>query len=204
MIVKVCGMRDPDNIRAVEGLGVDWMGFIFAPSSTRYVGDAVPSYLPKFCKRVGVFVDASEEEICRRAEDFSLNVVQLHGHESPDFCRNISNLLPTVLIVKAFGIETVDDLKKVKPYGRAAAYFLFDSGKGGSGKSFDWSILEKYRGKTPFIIGGGIGPDSVEALRSIHHPMWRGIDLNSRFETLPGVKDVEMLKNFLKETNEQD
>ena len=204
MIVKVCGMRDPDNIRAVEGLGVDWMGFIFVPESPRYVGDGVPPYLPKFCKRVGVFADASEEEICRRAEDFSLNVIQLHGHESPDFCRSISNQLPTALIVKAFSIESADDLRKVKPYSRVAAYFLFDAGKGGSGKSFDWSILEKYRSKTPFIIGGGIGPDSVESLREVHNPMWRGIDLNSRFESSPGIKDVEMLKNFLKEINEQD
>lgn len=204
MIVKVCGMRDSDNIRAVEGLGIDWMGFIFAPGSTRYVGECAPSYLPKSCKRVGVFVDASEEEVCRRAEEFSLDVVQLHGNESPDFCRNISNRLPTVLVVKAFSIETADDLRKVKPYSRVAAYFLFDSGNGGSGSPFDWSILEKYRGRTPFILGGGIGPDSVDALREIRHPMWRGIDINSRFETLPGIKDVELLKNFLREINEQN
>ncbi len=207
MLVKVCGMKDPDNIREVEALGIDWMGFIFYPESPRYVGDTVPSYLPTKCRRVGVFVNPSLKEVGDKVESFGLDVVQLHGNETPEFCRNLSNLIPNVLLVKAFGIESPDDFRRTRTYGRVSAYFLFDTKSpsfGGSGRQYDWSVLEKYRGKTPFILSGGIGPDSVEALSQFYNPMWRGIDLNSQFEIEPGIKDVPLLKKFLEEKKARD
>lgn len=207
MIIKVCGMRDPDNIREVEALGIDWMGFIFYKDSPRYVGDEVPSYLPKACRRVGVFVNSTIKEIAEKVDSFGLDVVQLHGKESPEYCRNLSNLVPQVLIVKAFSIEDQEDFRKVKPYGRVTAYYLFDAPTplyGGSGSYADWEVLEKYRGKTPFILSGGIGPDSLDDLDKFYNPMWRGIDLNSRFEIEPGIKDVEKLRKFLEQKRERD
>ena len=195
MIVKVCGMRDAQNIRDVEKLGVDWIGMIFWPQSKRFVAE-VPSYLPKHQKRVGVFVDAPLEDIRQHISDYQLNIIQLHGQESPDY---VKALKPHTTI-KAFNIAKADDLVQTKQYEGIADYFLFDTTGlmvGGNGQKFDWSVLTAYHGKTPFLLSGGIGLDDAESINSFHHPSCIGIDLNSRFEVSPAFKDIDKLKTFL-------
>ena len=200
MIVKVCGMREAENIRAVEALGIDWMGFIFWEHSSRNVFQR-PAYLPTRAKRVGVFVDAPLDVVCRHVEAFGLDVVQLHGSESPAFLHDLRNALAgDVLIVKAFSIATRDDLSQTSLYEGLADYFLFDTKAqfvGGNGRKFDWSVLAHYDGSTPFLLSGGIGPDDASRLSAFSHPRLAGIDLNSRFEAAPAQKNVELLKQFL-------
>ena len=197
MIIKVCGMRDADNIQALEQLGIDWMGMIFWPQSSRYVAE-VPSYLPKQVRRVGVFVDASLEDIRQHASDYQLDLIQLHGKETPAF----AEALKPLSVIKAFNIADAEDLKQTKAYEGIVDYFLFDTkGKvvGGNGEKFDWSLLSSYHGETPFLLSGGIGPDDVEAIKSFRHPKCIGIDLNSRFEQAPALKDISKLRNFIKQ-----
>ena len=196
MIIKVCGMRDPDNIRAIDALeGINWMGFIFWPNSKRYVSE-FPEDMPIYKKRVGVFVDEDIEQVKRIADDYALDIIQLHGHESPDYVRQLREWE----VMKAFNIATPSDLEGTKPYEGIADYFLFDTkGKsvGGNGEKFDWSVLNSYEGKTPFLLSGGIGPDDAERINSFHHPQFMGIDLNSGFETAPAMKDPALLQSFL-------
>ena len=218
MIVKVCGMRDADNIREVEKLFTIhflpftfYMGFIFWPKSSRYVSER-PAYLPTKCKRVGVFVDADLEEVKQKVEEYALDVVQLHGHETPDYIRILRAEAASPAVIKAFNIATAADLKTTKPYEGIVDYFLFDAkGKsvGGNGEKFDWSILADYTGETTFLLSGGIGPDDTEIVNSLHiatrskrelstvNSKCIGIDLNSRFETAPALKDVAALRRFL-------
>lgn len=206
-LVKVCGMRDAENIREVEALGIDLMGFIFWPKSSRYVSER-PAYLPTNCKRVGVFVDEDIETVKRIAEDYALDYIQLHGHESPEYCAQLKGLK----LIKAFNIATTEDFKQTEPYTGIVDYFLFDTkGKsvGGNGEKFDWSVLSAYDDNTPFLLSGGIGPDDAEVLTSHFSPLTSkkcvGIDLNSRFEQAPGLKDINKLKDFLNAlNNEQD
>lgn len=195
--VKVCGMREAENIREAEGLGIDLMGFIFWPKSSRYVSER-PTYLPTKCKRVGVFVDASIEEIWQHVTDYQLDIIQLHGHESPAFAKALKPLS----VIKAFNIASAEDLQKTEEYEGMVDSFLFDTkGKvvGGNGKKFDWSVLEAYHGETPFLLSGGIGPDDAEAILGFHHPRCIGIDLNSCFELAPALKDIIRIQEFLKE-----
>lgn len=187
-------MREAENIREVEALGIDMMGFIFWPKSKRYVSE-LPEYLPKRCKRVGVFVDEDIEQVKRIANDFALDFIQLHGSESPDFVRSLNHR-----IIKAFNIATAEDLEQTKAYEGLVDYFLFDTKAqlpGGSGQQFDWNILDAYNGDTPFLLSGGIGLDDAERVKAFHHEKCIGIDLNSRFELAPGLKDVDEIKKFL-------
>lgn len=196
-------MRDADNIREVETLGIDWMGFIFWAPSPRNVADK-PEYLPERSKRVGVFVDAPAPFIRKKAQEFGLDVIQLHGHEDEDFIRQLRAELPSLSVVKALNVAREEDLEQSKRYEGLCDYFLFDTKAekvGGNGKSFDWDILHNYKGETPFLLSGGIGPDDKERLRAFHHPKMAGIDLNSRFEIRPAVKDIHLLKSFLHEQN---
>ena len=195
MIVKVCGMRDAENIRAVEALGIDMMGLIFWPKASRYVSER-PAYLPTSCQRVGVFVDESIDKVMQYTAAFQLDVIQLHGGESPEYVSRLKGLK----VIKAFNIATADDLKQVKLYEGLADCFLFDAkgrSVGGNGTQFDWDVLQGYTGKTPFLLSGGIGPDDAGRVTDFEHPRCIGIDLNSRFETAPGLKDVDKLKAFL-------
>lgn len=190
-------MRNAENIRKVEAMGIDLMGFIFWPKSKRYVSER-PSYLPTNCKRVGVFVDADIEQVKRIADEYELDFIQLHGHESPEYTR----LLDNRKIIKAFNIAATGDFALTEAYEGVADYFLFDTkGKsvGGNGEKFDWSLLSAYDGNTPFLISGGIGPDDADLLKTFHHPRCIGIDLNSRFEITPGIKDIDDLRIFLNE-----
>lgn len=209
--IKVCGMRDASNIRAVEHLldsslhqerlgSVPLMGFIFWPKSSRCVSER-PAYLPTLCKRVGVFVDASIEEIRQKVQEYDLNIIQLHGSESPASIRQLRSVCgDSIATIKAFNIATADDFSKTETYEGIADYFLFDTkGKsvGGNGEKFNWSVLAGYTGNTPFLLSGGIGPDDAELVKAFQHPKCLGIDLNSRFEIAPALKDVAALRRFL-------
>lgn len=201
MIIKVCGMREPDNIRAVEQLSIHWMGFIFWPRSSRYVATP-PAYLPQRVKRVGVFVDADIASITEIFNAYRLDVLQLHGHEDPAFIRDLRAALQPAVphIVKAFPVATRADIAATQPYEGLVDYFLFDTkgpAVGGNGTQYDWSILDAYQGSTPFLLSGGIDPDDALRVRTFRHPQLAGIDLNSRFETAPALKDVTLLKSFL-------
>lgn len=201
MLIKVCGMRKPDNIRQVEALNIDWMGFIFYPRSPRFVGEALVGTVHETsARKVGVFVNASPEAMIEKAQRYKLDYLQLHGDESPDDCYALQKR--GFALIKAFSIATEEDLEKTVDYEGRVDYFLFDtkcSSYGGSGKQFDWSVLTAYKGETPFLLSGGINPDSINAIRNFHHRRLAGIDLNSGFETEPGVKDAIKLKAFVDE-----
>lgn len=197
LIIKVCGMREEQNISDLEKLDIDWMGMIFWSGSKRYVSRP-PSRLPQRVKKVGVFVDASLDDIRQHVSDYQLDIIQLHGHETPAF---LEALKPLTLI-KAFNIADASDLEKTKAYEGIADYFLFDTkGKivGGNGEKFDWTVLTAYEGATPFLLSGGIGPDDVQKVKQFHHQKCIGIDLNSRFESAPGLKDIDQLQTFIKQ-----
>ncbi len=197
MIVKVCGMRDAENIRKVEALGVDWMGFVFHRTSPRFVGE-LPDYLPQRAKRVGVFVDETEEQIMETVQLFRLDMVQLHGHETPDFCSRIRS--KGLKVIKAINVQNRLPSEEVSFYEGACDYFLFDTKTplpGGSGQKFDWSSLSAYRGTTPFLLSGGISPDDADRVEAFVHERCIGIDLNSRFETSPANKDIHLLQSFI-------
>ena len=196
-------MRDAENIREVEALGIDLMGFIFWPKSCRYVVER-PAYLPTKCKRVGVFVDEAIEQVKRIADEYALDFIQLHGHENPDYCAQLKGMH----LIKAISVSGRDDIATSKAYEGLVDYFLFDTkcpSVGGSGQQFDWSVLSAYDGDTPFLLSGGIGPHDAPRLRQAFaldgFPVEKcvGIDLNSRFELSPGLKDVNKLKEFIKE-----
>lgn len=227
MIIKVCGMRDAENIRQVAALGIDWMGFIFFPKSPRYVSQLssnagiIPDYSSLIgktdndvsaskVKRVGVFVDDMPQNIVTRVYNYKLDIVQLHGSENTVMIDNLRRTLdpdihPNIKIMKALNINTADDVAKYKDYEGHVDYFLFDTKtplKGGSGEQFDWSVLDAYDGKTPFLLSGGIGPDDAERIREFSHPQCIGIDLNSKFETSPAFKDVEKLRKFIEQVRQ--
>jgi len=212
IIVKVCGMRDSDNIRAVEALGIDLMGFIFWPKSSRYVHER-PAYLPTHCRRVGVFVNETVDTVRRIADDYALDIIQLHGSESPEYVSQLHDRT----VIKAFNIATPDDFAQTTAYEGLVDMFLFDAkGKsvGGNGISFDWTVLSAYHGSTPYLLSGGIGPDDAPRLRALFRDGFfvgsgistakcLGIDLNSRFETEPALKDPVLLRRFLSQLSHQ-
>ena len=197
LIIKVCGMREEQNISDLEKLDIDWMGMIFWSGSKRYVSRP-PSRLPQRVKKVGVFVDANLDDIRQHVSDYQLDIIQLHGHETPAFLE----VLKPLTLIKAFNIADTSDLQNTKVYEGIADYFLFDTkGKivGGNGEKFDWTVLTAYEGATPFLLSGGIGPDDVQKVKQFHHHKCIGIDLNSRFESAPGLKDIVQLQTFIKQ-----
>jgi len=205
-------MREPDNILEVGQLPVDWLGFIFYANSPRAVKPGLAKWLQEQeaalsgKKRAGVFVNAEIEEVLNGVHDFQLDLVQLHGEESPEYCQLIRNLMETTSmrkaqLMKAFQVGEIFDFNRVYPYAAHCAYVLFDTkGKnyGGNGKQFNWALLQQYQGVTPFFLSGGIGPEDAAEVQAFRHPQLYGIDLNSKFETAPGVKDPALLKSFLK------
>lgn len=204
-IVKVCGMREADNIRDVEEAGAHWMGFIFCPSSPRHVAD-VPAYLPEKCLRVGVFVDADINDIAAKQAAFGLDIIQLHSHETPHFCTALRAALPEgISLMKMLPIRTADDLQQTGLYDEAVDLFLLEpkakatgmNHYGGSGQHFDWRLLDSYNSPHPFLLSGGIGPDDAPSLKQLSHPRLLGFDLNSRFELMPALKDADKIKKFI-------
>lgn len=195
MMIKVCGLRDPLNIERVAELNPDYMGFIFYPPSPRYVGNLpreVLSSVPRSIKRVGVFVDEQREIIYRAIDRYELDVVQLHGNETPQFCKTIGSRC---------GVIKATRVVEAPKYVDSVDYLLFDTptpSYGGSGVPFDWSELNNYHCSTPFLLSGGIGPEHSEMIRKMG---LFGVDINSRFETEPGIKNIELLKTFIHEQN---
>lgn len=201
MIIKVCGMRDEENIRQLEQLDIDWMGFIFFSESPRFVGPKL-SYLPKKVKKIGVFVDQIPQIISELAKQNHLEMIQLHGSEPPWYCINLQE--EGYKIIKSFGIDTDGYIPnaQLNAYEGKCDYFLFDTKTklhGGSGKRFNWERLKDYDGDTPFILSGGISPEDAEEIKSLKHPKFAGIDINSCFEIEPAYKDIEMIKSFIKQ-----
>ena len=204
MLIKVCGMRDGENIRQVAELGIDWIGMIFWPKSPRNV-TANPAIKADHILRVGVFVDEMVQNITTRVVNFHLDLVQFHGHESPTLIRNLRRTLdpdihPGIRFIKAISVSSREDIATYKMYEDCVDYFLFDTKcqtVGGSGQQFDWSVLEAYDGTKPFLLSGGIGPDDAERIKTFQHPKCIGIDLNSRFETAPAQKDIAALRDFI-------
>lgn len=207
-------MRDADNIRDISALGVDMIGLIFYPPSPRYVqqfssgAGIIPDYAPDMGKtplRVGVFVDDMPQNIVTRVYNYKLDYIQLHGNEPRETLENLRatidpDIKPNIKIIKAISVSSAEDINKYKEYVGAADLFLFDTKcktVGGSGEQFDWQVLQAYDGDVPFLLSGGIGPDDAERVRNFHHPKCIGIDLNSKFEIDPALKDVEKLKQFL-------
>ncbi len=207
-------MRDADNIRDISALGVDMIGLIFYPPSPRYVqqfssgAGIIPDYAPDMGKtplRVGVFVDDMPQNIVTRVYNYKLDYIQLHGNEPRETLENLRatidpDIKPKIKIIKAISVSSAEDIKKYKEYVGAADLFLFDTKcktVGGSGEQFDWQVLQAYDGDVPFLLSGGIGPDDAERIKNFHHSKCIGIDLNSKFEIEPALKDVEKLKQFL-------
>lgn len=207
MYVKVCGLRHTDNINSLLQVKLDYIGFIFYKKSKRHVLDigAQPFIQDiKGVKKVGVFVNEELETVKEIIIDYKLDVVQLHGDESVGYCKLLSRV-SAVEIVKVFSVDDQFDFDQTKKYEAYCDLFLFDTkGKerGGNGVVFDWGVLKKYTGKKPFFLSGGIGPEHVSELVKINHPKFIGIDVNSRFETEPGRKDVEAVRLFVEGLND--
>ena len=189
-------MRNPENIRNLEALSIDWMGMIFYRKSKRHVVNPVPKENMSI-KRIGVFVDGAEDYISGKIKMHQLDGVQMHGYESPDDCARWKD--KNYITIKAFSINSAFDFSTIERYVSTCDYFLFDTKgktKGGTGIRFDWTLLDKYHGPTPFLLSGGIGPEHIEDIRSFHHQFMYGIDINSQFETEPAVKNIEAIKKF--------
>ena len=193
MLIKVCGMRLDEQVKELDRI-TDFIGFIFFKNSKRYVNST-----PKVdhAKKVGVFVNASTDKVLQQIQEHALDVVQLHGNESPEECQVLKK---ESTIIKAFGVNEDFDFAQTDAYSDHVDYFLFDTKTklhGGSGKQFDWSLLKKYTGETPFILSGGITPQSLHAIRRIWHSKLAGVDLNSGFENAPSDKNINELKQFI-------
>lgn len=203
MKIKVCGMKNPENIQALAQLPIDYMGLIFYPKSPRYIKDLDASLLdvlPDTISKVGVFVNEDIESLLNQIYKYKLSVVQLHGSESLEYCLKIKNKFPKLIIIKAFNVSESSDFIKMGQYVDVCDYFLFDtktSQHGGSGLKFDWNILNEYIGNTPFFLSGGISAEDVEAIRKICHPKLYALDLNSKFELEPGLKNIKLLEQFI-------
>ncbi len=208
MRIKVCGMTNAEQVLQLDEMGVEFAGFIFYPKSPRYVYRFMPKpdikkIKGKSINKVGVFVNATVEEVLEAVDDCGLYIVQLHGDETPKYCEKIANY---VTVVKAFRLREDDNvLWKVKDYMDIADMFLFDTegaGYGGTGKKFDWNVLQGLNIGKPFFLSGGIGPDDTGKLHEFaQEPVAKdlfSIDVNSHFETSPGVKNMDALEKFIK------
>lgn len=201
MKLKVCGMRDVENIKALVELKPDFIGFIFYDKSPRFIGNDADveliNSIPREIRKVGVFVNATVDYILQNVRKYGLNYVQLHGNEMPDFCRNLR--LKGVNIIKAFSVDNGFIFGQVNNYKPHVDFFLFDAkgdGYGGNGIAFDWSILKKYDNQKPYFLAGGISLDNLDVLETII-PKPYAMDVNSKFEIEPALKDIEKLEELL-------
>lgn len=206
MKIKVCGMKYSDNIAQLAQLPIHLMGMIFYSKSPRYIDKLSDGEIQSISQvtthasidRVGVFVNEDIETVKQMIDKYLLDMVQLHGNESPEYCKELNKIIP---VIKAFSIGDASDLEQTKEYQGIWGYFLFDtktSQYGGSGQKFDWSILNSYKGKTPFLLSGGITVEDAESIKAIKHPKFYGVDINSRFEIEPALKDIKQIQKFIK------
>ena len=204
MIIKVCGIKYKENIEFLRSSNIDMVGLNFYKPSVRYIDSSIPPSIfdsfPDRIQRVGVFVNEEKETLLDLASTFKLDYAQLHGDEDAEYCNAIAVHLP---IIKVFRIEEEFDFEQLTDY-MSASYFLFDTQTkhfGGSGRKFDWRILKQYHHPKPFILSGGIGPSDVQQLQEINHPSFAGVDINSKFESSPGLKDHILLSDFISQFN---
>jgi phosphoribosylanthranilate isomerase len=196
MKIKVCGLRDSANIKAVEALAPDYLGFICYEKSQRYIGGMNDDELVDINTdiiKTGVFVDEDADSISKLIYKYKFDAVQLHGTESPEFCEMFRH---EVQVIKAFGIDESFNFAKLDTYKNNVDFFLFDTktaAYGGSGRTFDWSILNNYKLDVPFFLSGGLSLDNLEEVKYIKHPAFYGVDLNSKFELSPAMKDLDKL-----------
>jgi len=194
-------MRDPDNIRLVAGLKPDYMGFIFYPGSPRHYSGTVDPFIHMDAVeigKIGVFVDEPVNSVLYKAERFHLNMIQLHGNETPEYCYLIKK--EGLRVIKVIRISKASDPDNLKIFEDLCDYFLFDTGGekfGGTGKKFNWDILDSYRMGIPFFLSGGIGPGDAGIIKELDIPDLYAIDINSRFEVSPGIKNVSNIKTFI-------
>lgn len=203
MNIKVCGITEMKQLQQLDGLEIDFAGLIFYPESPRYVGDRLSKKDVKKAdfdlKKVGVFVNPEMIDVLDAIDDYGLDVVQLHGDESPEMCEDLSS---EVEVIKAFRVtDGVDIDKLVASYDAVCDYYLFDTGGlkeslGGTGQQFDWTILSKAKIEKPFFLSGGIGVEDAQKVKAFKHPDIFGVDINSRFEMGPGVKDMSKVLQF--------
>jgi phosphoribosylanthranilate isomerase len=197
MKIKVCGMLHQENIAAVAALEPDYMGFIFYGPSPRFAGELpveVLESIPHTINKTAVFVNESAEVINQIINKYNFDFVQLHGNESPDFCNSLRD---QAIVIKAFGVNNDFDFNQLAAYENKVDLFLFDTKTdlhGGSGQAFDWDIIDKYDMEIPFFVSGGISPDNIAEVKYINHPRFYGVDLNSKFEDSPGIKNIEKLE----------
>lgn len=194
MIIKVCGLKEGSNIIDITQLPIDMIGYNFYPSSARYIEDQPPA-IP-YIKKVGVFVNAPIPTIQTKVSNFGLDLVQLHGDETREF---VAKIIKTIPVIKVFRIDPHFDKHSIKPF-EGCDYYLFDTATaqyGGSGKKFEWARLLELDIDTPFLISGGIGPADFLEIKQFSHPYFVGIDINSKFETSPGVKDKTLIETFI-------
>jgi phosphoribosylanthranilate isomerase len=200
--IKICGMLDGQNIIGVSELNPDILGFIFYQESPRYAAlvldPATIGKIPGKIKKAGVFVNADFEEIKATIKRYSLDIAQLHGNEKPAACERLKET--GITVIKAFNIRDRNGFKLCSTYKTSTDYFLFDassSAHGGSGIKFDWKLLDEYDLDHPFFLSGGIGPQDTNNIKGLKNPSFYGIDINSRFETSPGIKDIMSLNTFI-------
>lgn len=201
MKIKVCGNKYKDNIEKVAELRPDSMGFIFYEPSKRYVMEEfqLPNLHPEI-KKAGVFVNADADFIIDKINRHNLDCIQLHGDEPPYFCRQMQRI---TCIIKAFGIDDQFDFQSLEAYKDSCNYFLFDtktSERGGSGEQFNWELLKKYNQQVPFFLSGGLDVEAAKTVLAMkaEFPLLHGIDVNSKFEISPGIKDIEKLKELMR------
>src|SRR5690606_12180768 len=205
--IKICGLRDPENIREVLALQPDYIGFIFYPASKRYVGTSLDDRWITQLKgavKTAVLVDADEQEAQAIVDQFGFQAVQLHGSESPGYCGRLRSAGFTV--IKAFGIDEPFSGNRLADYEDVVDYYLFDTQSpqhGGTGKRFDWTLLQGYPFPKPFFLSGGISAGNIREALEIDDDRLYALDLNSKFETTPGIKDIALLKQTLQTINDE-
>lgn len=207
MKLKVCGMKYQDNIEQVAGLQPDYLGFIFYEKSARHFDAPQIPKISSTIKKTGVFVDANLDFVLEKINQYNLQAVQLHGKESPLYCKQLQK--ESIEIVKVFSIKDEFDFSILKPYEDACDYFLFDTkGKhpGGNGYTFDWNVLNNYPSTKPFFLSGGLGLNEVEDIKQFSNSKASkycyALDVNSKFEIEPGLKNISILKEFKKSLSE--
>jgi phosphoribosylanthranilate isomerase len=202
--LKICGMKNPDNIKDVGLLNPDYMGFIFYKASKRFVQELDPlavSQLSENIAKVGVFVNHDLIEVVQTAKRYSLDLLQLHGSESADYVSALKQQLvgSDIKLMKAFGVDENFKFEALEDYERSVEYFLFDTqtpDHGGSGQQFNWDLLNGYRLEKPYFLSGGIGLESIATIKNINDERLFAIDVNSKFEIEPGIKDINKLREF--------
>lgn len=203
MNIKVCGITEMKQLQQLDGLDVDFAGLIFYKESPRYVGEKLSAKEVKKAdfdlKKVGVFVNPEMIDVLDAIDEYGLEVVQLHGEESPEMCEDLSSEVEVIKAFRITGNENIDEL--VAPYDAVCDYYLFDTGGlkesfGGTGQQFDWTVLSKAKIEKPFFLSGGIGVEDAAKVKAFKHPDLFGVDINSKFETAPGVKDMSKVLQF--------